>query len=44
MVPTLPMKLGWVTRPLMDPTNLNTDDAVLYVKSVTYDTNWAMYS
>ena len=40
MVPTLPLKLGFVTRPLLDPSNPNTDDTVLYIKSVTHDTNW----
>ena len=44
MVPTLPLKLGFVTRPLLDPSNLNTDDTVLYIKSVTHDTNWTKYS
>ena len=30
-VPTLPMRLGFVTRPLLDKTNPNTDDTVLYI-------------
>ena len=37
------MKLGFVTRPLMDKTNPNEKDSTLYVKSVTYDSNWQNY-
>jgi hypothetical protein len=44
MVPTMPMKLGFVTRPLLDKTNPNTDDTVLYIKSVTHDADWTKYS
>jgi hypothetical protein len=43
MVPTMPMKLGFVTRPLLDKTNPNTDDTVLYIKSVTHDADWTKY-
>ena len=44
IVPTLPMKLGFVTRPLLDKTNPNSEDAVLYIKSVTHDADWTKYS
>ena len=44
MVPTYPMKLGFVTRPNIDPTNPNQMDSTLWIYCVSYDSNYTNYA